>query len=392
MWARKRRRLRVDDLVSRAALFLLALAVVAVVPTAGSRFRVLRWWRSCVLGAFAAWCATLDRLGLGQGHRLGRGESHCPATSSSTRFSSRSLGGASRSLSARAASRSPSSPSASSISLAPSGDPSAYFHEGSLLRPCRLPERRLRVVPARLLAAGVRGGPARAPGLVRGEPPRPPRLPSSSSRSSARAAAPSSPSRLRSSAYLLIVPRPAAGGHRPRLRGSDGAVGSDAAARRLRADPRRPGLEGRGPSRAGGDRHQLRRGVRVWSLVSLLDRRVDLGARTVRIANLAGLALAGAALVAGLVFVATSRDRIDRSWHNFKAGYPTQTTSSHFSLGVGSNRYDFWRVAVLEFRHHPLQGVGVDNFARGLHPRTTERGGAPLPAQPRAPACSGKPD
>jgi hypothetical protein len=102
----------------------------------------------------------------------------------------------------------------------------------------------------------------------------------------------------------------------------------------------------------------------VWSLVSLLDRRVDLGARTVRTANLAGLTLAGAALVAGLVFVATSRDRIDRSWHNFKAGYPTQTTSSHFSLGVGSNRYDFWRVAVLEFRHHPLQGVGVDNFAQ----------------------------
>ena len=102
----------------------------------------------------------------------------------------------------------------------------------------------------------------------------------------------------------------------------------------------------------------------VWSLVSLLDRRVDLGARTVRTANLAGLTLAGAALVAGLVFVGTSSDRIDRSWHNFKAGYPTQTTSSHFSLGLGSNRYDFWRVAVLEFRHHPLQGVGVDNFAQ----------------------------
>ena len=37
--------------------------------------------------------------------------------------------------------------------------------------------------------------------------------------------------------------------------------------------------------------------------------------------------------------------------------------ASHFSSGLGSNRYDFWRVAVRDFRAHPLQGVGADNFA-----------------------------
>ncbi|MDX6414747.1 MAG: hypothetical protein QOH23_2157, partial [Gaiellaceae bacterium] len=101
----------------------------------------------------------------------------------------------------------------------------------------------------------------------------------------------------------------------------------------------------------------------VWVVVSALDRRLVLGPRTVRTANVAGLVLAAALLVGGIAFAATSRDRIDRAWHNFKAGYPTQTSSSHFSLGVGSNRYDFWRVALIEFRHHPLEGVGVDNFA-----------------------------
>jgi len=36
---------------------------------------------------------------------------------------------------------------------------------------------------------------------------------------------------------------------------------------------------------------------------------------------------------------------------------------SRFAAGAGSGRYDFWRVAALEFVHHPLTGVGADNFA-----------------------------
>lgn len=103
--------------------------------------------------------------------------------------------------------------------------------------------------------------------------------------------------------------------------------------------------------------------VAVWLIVSALDRRTVFGPRTIRTANVAGLVVAAAVLVGGIALAATSRDRIDRAWHNFKAGYPTQTSNSHFSLGLGSNRYDFWRVALIELRHHPLEGVGVDNFA-----------------------------
>jgi O-antigen ligase/polysaccharide polymerase Wzy-like membrane protein len=107
----------------------------------------------------------------------------------------------------------------------------------------------------------------------------------------------------------------------------------------------------------------------VWTVVAVVDRRIELGRRTVRAANLAALGLVAAALIVGAVVAATSDpgpgERLGNSWRSFKAGYPTQTAGTHFALGLGSNRYDFWRVALLEFRRHPLDGVGVDNFAEG---------------------------
>src|SRR5207302_1348115 len=40
----------------------------------------------------------------------------------------------------------------------------------------------------------------------------------------------------------------------------------------------------------------------------------------------------------------------------------------------GGNRYDYWRVAVNEFRSEPLRGVGAGNYDPGyyLHRRTNE--------------------
>ena len=39
------------------------------------------------------------------------------------------------------------------------------------------------------------------------------------------------------------------------------------------------------------------------------------------------------------------------------------------NLTIGSNRYDFWRVAVHEFAHHPVAGIG----ARDADPRGAVR-------------------
>jgi hypothetical protein len=99
----------------------------------------------------------------------------------------------------------------------------------------------------------------------------------------------------------------------------------------------------------------------LWTLVALLDRRLELAPRVVRAANLVGLGVALAVLVVG-GFALSSVD-VGAKWRDFKAGYPQETGGSHFSIGLGSNRYDFWRVAAHEFRDHPLQGVGTDNFA-----------------------------
>ena len=42
--------------------------------------------------------------------------------------------------------------------------------------------------------------------------------------------------------------------------------------------------------------------------------------------------------------------------------------------GLGSNRYDFYRVALDEFLHHPLVGIGADNFQQQylVHGRSEE--------------------
>ena len=119
----------------------------------------------------------------------------------------------------------------------------------------------------------------------------------------------------------------------------------------------------------------------VWTIVAAIDGRIELDRRTVRAANVAALGLVAAALVVGAIVLATSKpgpgERLGNSWRSFKAGYPTQTAGTHFALGLGSNRYDFWRVALLEFRRHPLAGVGVDNFAEG-YVRDRRSGEEPL--------------
>ncbi len=99
----------------------------------------------------------------------------------------------------------------------------------------------------------------------------------------------------------------------------------------------------------------------AWTLVALLDRRLELSRRVVRLANAGAVGVAVVAVGAG-AFALSTVD-LGAKWRDFKAGYPEESGGSHFSIGLGSNRYDFWRVAAIEFRHHPLNGVGADNFA-----------------------------
>ncbi len=85
---------------------------------------------------------------------------------------------------------------------------------------------------------------------------------------------------------------------------------------------------------------QVRRGVGAVALVTLLVLVVG------------GLAVAGNPVM-----------RVRHSWESFEGGYSsTPTSGSRLLSGLGSNRYDFYRVALDEFEAHPVVGIGVDNF------------------------------
>jgi tetratricopeptide (TPR) repeat protein len=67
--------------------------------------------------------------------------------------------------------------------------------------------------------------------------------------------------------------------------------------------------------------------------------------------------------------------RIRHGWDTFKQGYSADSTSGdRLTSGLGSNRYDFYRVGLDEFLAHPLIGIGVDNFQQQylLHGRSSE--------------------
>ncbi len=75
--------------------------------------------------------------------------------------------------------------------------------------------------------------------------------------------------------------------------------------------------------------------------------------------------VAGAILGAagGLVAIGEPVDRLDNAWHSFKGGYDDNAVGgSRLASGLGSNRYDFYRVALDVFADHPVAGVGADNF------------------------------
>ncbi|HEY3971025.1 MAG TPA: O-antigen ligase family protein [Solirubrobacteraceae bacterium] len=93
--------------------------------------------------------------------------------------------------------------------------------------------------------------------------------------------------------------------------------------------------------------------------------------------GVAGVALATllAVVVGALVVGGNPITRVRHTWDSFKGGYTAEAAGSNRLLGgLGSNRYDFYRVALDEFVAHPVLGIGADNFAQQylLHGRSEE--------------------
>ena len=95
-------------------------------------------------------------------------------------------------------------------------------------------------------------------------------------------------------------------------------------------------------------------------LFAAVDARISFSAVALR---RIGVGVLAAAAVTAVVLLAALRpwQRVDSEWRSFKYGAEPGGNSSHFG-GLGSNRYDFWRVGLVEFKRHPVQGIGVDNF------------------------------
>jgi O-Antigen ligase len=107
----------------------------------------------------------------------------------------------------------------------------------------------------------------------------------------------------------------------------------------------------------------------VGCLIGLADRRLEPSSQIAVIGSRAMLGAAGVVALAGMIVaisiignpVSWAGDR----WSDFKEGRFEYRTGggSRLGEGLGSNRYDFWRVAADEFKASPVIGVGSENFA-----------------------------
>jgi tetratricopeptide (TPR) repeat protein len=85
---------------------------------------------------------------------------------------------------------------------------------------------------------------------------------------------------------------------------------------------------------------------------------------TGRAVDVALAALAVVASVGALAAIGNPVSWAEERWDDFRAGYEEEevTAANRFTSGLGSNRYDFWRVALEEFGDHPVAGLGAGGF------------------------------
>ena len=104
----------------------------------------------------------------------------------------------------------------------------------------------------------------------------------------------------------------------------------------------------------------------IAGAAALAERRVAIGDARRRGVHRAGAGVAVALVVfgavGGLVVVGSPAAAAGRAWDSFKGGYAEGATGSRLTSGLGSNRYDFYRVGLDAFARHPLAGIGADNF------------------------------
>ncbi len=104
----------------------------------------------------------------------------------------------------------------------------------------------------------------------------------------------------------------------------------------------------------------------LWALVAAADARLEVSPRHARLGGRALLLAGGAASVAGLLlWTGQGGDpvrAVASGWQEFRHTTEPRQGPTHLGGGFGSNRYDFWRVALGVFRERPAVGAGAENF------------------------------
>jgi tetratricopeptide (TPR) repeat protein len=105
----------------------------------------------------------------------------------------------------------------------------------------------------------------------------------------------------------------------------------------------------------------------VVAVAAAIESRVRLSAatetRTRRVVGAVAIAALVAVIAGGWAAAGDPIARVRHGWDTFKGGYAANSSGGdRLTSGLGSNRYDFYRVALDEFTAHPLVGIGADNF------------------------------
>lgn len=106
----------------------------------------------------------------------------------------------------------------------------------------------------------------------------------------------------------------------------------------------------------------------VFVLVALVDRRWTVPpavCRTIRWAVAAAAVLVAVGAVAGAFAFSDPPARLRHAWVSFTTNAGAPPDRIHLASGVGTSRYDVWRIALRQFAAHPAGGVGADNYLAG---------------------------
>jgi hypothetical protein len=104
----------------------------------------------------------------------------------------------------------------------------------------------------------------------------------------------------------------------------------------------------------------------LGAVYALLDSRLEVSGKIRRACSVTAAVALVVAVVAGLSAAFVTIDHpisfAQSKWRAFTR-MPTSAEGSSHLFSLGSNRYDFWRVAADDFADHPLAGIGQHGFA-----------------------------